>query len=334
MNQVNNTITLEKVNTMSTTCTLTLEVKQMRVESESVMSLELADPNGNQLPAWEPGAHIDIDLGPGLIRNYSLCGDPADLSSYRIGVLREPASRGGSQHIHEVLRPGHLVQISEPRNNFKASESDKSLIFIAGGIGITPILAMANQALEQGRDFQLFYGGKSRKSMAFLKEIEVFGDRANLTSDDEEGRLDLDGILRNAPSGDYEVFVCGPGGLIDEIERRSEAWPKGTFHCERFVAKKIEAPVNGEREFTVSCTQSNLMVSVAPDESILATLEKAGMDVPFSCREGTCGTCETDIISGTPDHRDSLLSSEEQESGETMLICVSRCKSDLLELDI
>lgn len=326
--------TLEKVSPMTKTCTISVVIRQMRLESDGVLSLELTHPDGGRLPAWEPGAHIDIDLGNGIVRQYSLCSSPDHLESYRIGVLKEPASRGGSSKIHEAFRPGQEVEISEPRNNFRLSTSEKPIIFIAGGIGVTPILAMAKNAYEQGREFQLYYGGKSRKSMAFLQEIEVFGERVSLSSDDQEGMLDLDAILKDAHTGNYEIYVCGPGGLLDEVERRSADWPKDTFHCERFVPKKIEAPTDGEREFAVSCAQSKLLVNVPANVSILASLEQAGVDVPSSCREGTCGTCETDIISGIPDHRDSLLSSDEQASNETMLICVSRCKTDLLELDI
>lgn len=331
---MSSTHTLEKVSSMNQTCTLSVSVRQMRVESDGVLSLELVRPDGGLLPVWEPGAHIDVDLGNGVLRQYSLCGSPTHLESYRIGVLKEPASRGGSIRVHEAVRPGQEVRISEPRNNFELSNNTKPVIFIAGGIGITPILAMARQAHEQGRNFHLHYGGRSRKNMAFLKEIGSFGDRVSINADDREGMLDLDSILKDAHTGDYEIYVCGPGGLLDEVERRSQEWPRGTFHCERFVPKVIEAPVDGEREFTVSCAQSNLLVTVPTDVSILESLEQAGVDVPSSCREGTCGTCETDIISGTPDHRDSLLSSDEQESGETMLICVSRCKTNLLELDI
>lgn len=324
----------EKTSSLNTTCTLTVSVHQMRVESDGVLSLELVHPHGDALPAWTPGAHIDIDLGAGLLRQYSLCGDPADPSFYRIGVLREPSSRGGSIQIHDVVRPGQEVRISEPRNNFELSDSTTPLIFIAGGIGITPILAMARQAEQQGREFTLHYGGRSRRNMAFLRELEVFGDKVSLYSDDREGPLALDEILQDAHTGDHEVYVCGPGGLLDEVERRSQDWPKNTFHCERFVPKVIEAPADGEREFLVACSESGVTVNIPADVSILESLENAGIAVPNSCREGTCGSCETTVLSGLPDHRDSLLSSEEQESGETMLLCVSRCKSDLLELEI
>jgi ferredoxin-NADP reductase len=319
---------------MSDVCTVPVMVRSMRVEAEGVLSLELSRTDGTELLPWTPGAHVDISLGNGIIRQYSLCGDPEDTTHYRIGVLREASGRGGSLHVHDQLRPGHEVLISEPRNNFEVSDSGKPLVFIAGGIGITPILAMAREASRNGRDFHLWYGGRSRASMAFRHELEAFGDRVTVTSDDEEGMFDLDAILAGLESGDREVYVCGPGGLLDAVEKRSADWPRGTFHCERFVAKKVEPPAGGDKEFTVVCAESGTQVQVPVGCSILEQLEKAGMDVPHSCREGTCGTCETDIISGIPDHRDSLLSTEEKESNETMLICVSRAHSDVLELDL
>lgn len=331
---MSDTDTLPQVAATDTTDTLNVIIRQLRLESEGVLSLELNSHTGDPLPAWEPGAHIDVALGPGLLRQYSLCGDPADRGSYRIAVLREPASRGGSLRIHESLRPGQSLQISQPRNNFRLSESTKPLILIAGGIGITPILAMAREAQARGRDFTLHYGGRSRNNMAFLAELSQFTGRVHLTSDDTEGPLDLDHILRAAHTGEQEVYVCGPGGLLDEVERRSADWPAGVFHCERFVPKVFETPAEGEKEFLVACSQSGLTVTIPPNLSILESLENAGLNVPNSCREGTCGSCETDILAGVPDHRDSLLSAEEQESGETMLICVSRCRTDLLELDL
>ncbi|MGP5931235.1 PDR/VanB family oxidoreductase [Corynebacterium glyciniphilum] len=319
---------------MSDLCTIPVMIRSMRVEAEGVLSLELIRTDGSDLPEWTPGAHVDVAVGDGLIRQYSLCSDPADTSHYRIGVLREVVGRGGSRHVHDVLRPGHEVMMSEPRNNFEVSDNGKPLTLIAGGIGITPILAMARAAATTGREFRLYYGGRSRASMAFLDELADLSGELTVTSDDREGVLDLDTILDGADSGEREVYVCGPGGLLDAVEKRADGWPAGTFHCERFVARTIEPPPEGEREFTVRCIDSDVEVNVPVGRTIMEQLEAAGIDVPHSCREGTCGTCETDIIAGVPDHRDSLLSSEERESGETMLICVSRAKTDVLELEI
>ncbi|WP_312976958.1 PDR/VanB family oxidoreductase [Corynebacterium sp.] len=319
---------------MSDLCTIPVMIRSMRVEAEGVLSLELIRTDGSDLPEWTPGAHVDVAVGDGLIRQYSLCSDPADTGHYRIAVLREVVGRGGSRHVHDVLRPGDEVVISEPRNNFEVSDNGKPLILIAGGIGITPILAMARAAAASGREFHLYYGGRSRASMAFLDELSELSGRLTVTSDDREGVLDLDTILDGADSGEREVYVCGPGGLLDAVEKRADDWPAGTFHCERFVARTIEPPPEGEREFTVRCIDSDVEVNVPVGCTIMEQLEAAGIDVPHSCREGTCGTCETDIISGVPDHRDSLLSSEERESGETMLLCVSRAKTDVLELEI
>lgn len=319
---------------MSNTCTIPARVRSMRYEAQGVLSLELTRLDDGKLPPWTPGAHVDVAVGNGIVRQYSLCGDPQDASHYRIGVLREESGRGGSAHVHDVLRTGDEVSISEPKNNFAVSDNNKPLTLIAGGIGITPILAMAREAEKVGRDFHLHYGGRSRASMAFLQELEELPGKVTVTSDDREGVLDLDSILADMEDGEQEVYVCGPGGLLDAVEERSAAWPGGTFHCERFVAKKIAPPAGGERGFTVVCSDSDMEVDVPVGCTIMEQLEAAGIDVPHSCREGTCGTCETDVLAGEPDHRDSLLSTEEKESGETMLICVSRSTSDVLELDI
>ncbi len=319
---------------MVTTCTRELFVEQMKVESDGVMSVLLRALDGAELPRWEAGAHIDVEVGPGMVRQYSLCGDPDDKHRWRIGVLRERGSRGGSRRVHDHIRPGHTLMCSDPLNNFELDESDRPLTFIAGGIGITPILALARSAHRAGREFHLHYGGRTRTAMAFQSELEEFGESVSVYSDDVEGPLDLESICADVPGAGGRVYVCGPAGLLDAVTELADDWPAGTLRLERFIPKLVEAPIDGERSFMVRCVDSAVDVEVPPDQSILATLESAGIHVPFSCREGTCGTCETPILSGIADHRDSLLSSEEQEANETMLLCVSRSKTDQLELEI
>jgi ferredoxin-NADP reductase len=311
---------------------LELLVKQMTWESDGVLSLALVDPEGKPLPGWTPGAHVDLTLRGSLVRQYSLCGDPADASRYRVAVLREQAALGGSEFVHEGLRPGHRLQVGGPRNNFTFLPA-RRYVFLAGGIGITPILAMIRAAEGQAADWELYYGGRRRASMAFLDELAEFGDRVHVLPEDEVGRLDLAAILP-APVEGVLVYCCGPEGLLGAVEQHTVDWPAGILQIERFKAKTREAPVDGERSVQLVAQRSGTTIEVRPDCSLLDALEAAGIGVPNSCRDGICGTCETRVLDGVPDHRDSLLSAAEQAAGKTMMVCVSRAKSDRLVLDL
>jgi ferredoxin-NADP reductase len=304
-----------------------LVVERREFAAEGVLALTLRHPLGEQLPAWEPGAHIDVVLGPGLERQYSLCGDPADRSAWRIAVLREPDGRGGSAHVHEQLGQGDKVRVRGPRNHFELRSAPRYR-FLAGGIGITPILPMLAAAEAAGAEWTLLYGGRTRRSMAFTSELGRYGDRVTVAPQDETGLLDLASVLDDVPEGTL-VYCCGPGPLLDAVEERC---PGGILHMERFQAKEQQA--GHETEFEVELAQSGRTLTVAPDVSVLDAVRAAGVEVLFSCTEGTCGTCETDVLDGTPDHRDSVLTAEEQESGETMMICVSRCRGKRLVLDL
>ncbi|MFF0013959.1 PDR/VanB family oxidoreductase [Streptomyces sp. NPDC005374] len=295
--------------------------------ADGVLALTLRHPLGEQLPAWEPGAHIDVLLGPGLERQYSLCGDPADRSGWRIAVLREPAGRGGSAHVHEQLEQGDKVRVRGPRNHFALRPAPRYR-FIAGGIGITPILPMLAAAEAEGAQWTLLYGGRSRDSMAFTEELSRYGDRVTVAPQDETGLLDLASVLDGVPEGTL-VYCCGPGALLDAVEARC---PAGLLHVERFAPK--EQPVGANTEFEVELAQSGKSLTVPADVSVLDAVRASGVEVLFSCTEGTCGTCETDVLEGTPDHRDSVLTDEEREAGETMMICVSRCRGRKLVLDL
>ncbi|MFB7089162.1 PDR/VanB family oxidoreductase [Streptomyces sp. NPDC056296] len=311
---------------------LRLRVARRAVGSEGVVILELRDPVGADLPGWSPGAHIDLRLPDGSARQYSLCGDPADRTAWRIGVLREPESRGGSQHIHEMLHEGADVDIRGLRNHFPFVASPRYL-FIAGGIGITPVLPMINAAEAAGAEWELHYGGRSRRSMAFLESLEeLAGNRVTVYSQDEVGHIELDRILQE-PRPDTSVYCCGPEPLLAAVERHCATWPEGSLHVERFAPKDIGEPVlNGS--FEVELSQSGLSLTVPPDKSVLQVIEEAGVFVTASCLEGTCGTCETPVLEGVVDHRDSLLTPAEQAANDTMFICVSRagCSRLLLEL--
>ncbi|MER6419934.1 PDR/VanB family oxidoreductase [Streptomyces sp. NPDC001137] len=304
-----------------------LVVDSREFAADGVLALTLRHPLGEDLPAWEPGAHVDVVLGPELERQYSLCGDPADRSVWRIAVLREPDGRGGSAHVHEQVGQGDKVRVRGPRNHFRL-ESAPRYRFVAGGIGITPILPMLAAAEAAGAEWTLLYGGRTRDSIAFTEELERYGDRVKVCPQDESGLLDLGSVLDDLPEGTL-VYCCGPGPLLDAVEERC---PPERLRVERFSPKAQED--GGNTAFEVELAQSGRTVTVAPDVSVLDAVRAAGVEVLFSCTEGTCGTCETDVLDGTPDHRDSVLSAEEQQSGETMMICVSRCRGKKLVLDL
>ncbi|MFJ1805838.1 MULTISPECIES: PDR/VanB family oxidoreductase [unclassified Streptomyces] len=304
-----------------------LVVASREFAADGVLALTLRHPLGEQLPAWEPGAHVDLVLGPELERQYSLCGDPADRSVWRIAVLREPAGRGGSAHVHEQLGQGDKVRVRGPRNHFALRPAPRYR-FVAGGIGITPILPMLAAAEAAGAEWSLLYGGRSRESMAFTAELAPYGDRVTVAPQDEAGLLDLGSVLDALPEGTL-VYCCGPGPLLDAVEERC---PAGVLQVERFQAK--EQQTGEDAEFEVELAQSGRTLTVAAGVSVLDTVRAAGVEVLYSCTEGTCGTCETDVLEGTPDHRDSVLGPQEREAGETMMICVSRCRGRKLVLDL
>lgn len=304
-----------------------LIVADTQSAADGVLALTLRHPLGEPLPAWEPGAHVDLVLSPELERQYSLCGDPADRAAWRVAVLREPEGRGGSAYVHEQMRPGDKVRVRGPRNHFALRPAPRYR-FIAGGIGITPILPMLAAAEEAGAEWTLLYGGRSRDSMAFTEELARYGDRVTLAPQDETGLLDLASVLDALPEGTL-VYCCGPGALLDAVEERC---PSGALHVERFQPKEQQTGDDGE--FEVELAQSGRTLTVAPGVSVLDAVRAAGVEVLYSCTEGTCGTCETDVLDGIPEHRDSVLSPEEREAGETMMICVSRCRGRKLVLDL
>ncbi|MFJ2395658.1 MULTISPECIES: PDR/VanB family oxidoreductase [unclassified Streptomyces] len=304
-----------------------LVVAEREFVADGVVALTLRHSRGEELPGWEPGAHVDVVLGPGLERQYSLCGDPADHGAWRIAVLREPHGRGGSSHVHERVDVGDRVRVRGPRNHFALTPAPRYR-FVAGGIGITPILPMLAAAQAAGAEWTLLYGGRARGSMAFVRELSRYGDRVTIAPQDESGLLDLDSVLSDIPGGTL-VYCCGPGPLLDAVQERC---PAGLLHVERFAPKAQEP--DSDDEFEVVLARSGRTLTVPADVSVLDTVRGAGVEVLFSCAEGTCGTCETDVLEGTPDHRDSVLTDAERAAGETMLICVSRCRGKRLVLDL
>ena len=309
-----------------------LVVREAQVVADGVVALTLADPNGEELPPWTPGAHIDFVLGDELIRQYSLCSSPSKPNVWRVGVLRAPDSRGGSERVHDILAPGSVVRVRGPRNHFPLVASPRYL-FLAGGIGITPLLPMIAEADASGADWRLLYGGRERASMGFLAELAQYGDRVKIVPQDEEGMLDLESVLRT-PQPNTLVYCCGPEGLLGAVEKFCENWPPGSLHLERFSAKPQKPAAEADSAFEVVLQRSGVALEVPPDKSVLTVIREAGVSVLASCLEGVCGTCETEVIEGDVDHRDSVLNEEERASNEYMMVCVSRCRSPRLVLDL
>ncbi|GGS17542.1 ferredoxin [Streptomyces humidus] len=315
----------------------TLTVTTRTPAADGVVSLTLRRPDGGVLPAWTPGAHIDVLLDGddggegGLIRQYSLCGRPAERAAWQIAVLREPRGRGGSAYVHDHLREGTTVRVRGPRNNFPLRPAARHL-FIAGGVGITPILPMVEAAEAAGDDWLLLYGGRTRTSMAFLDRLAPHGDRVLIRPQDEYGLLDLAAHL-GVPEEGTLVHACGPEPLLLAVQEQCAGWPPGTLGVERFAPAQPNGSGPAEA-FELELARSGLTLTVPSDRSVLETVEEAGVAVDFSCREGTCGTCETDVLDGKPDHRDSLLNEDERAAGDTMLICVSRSCGPRLVLDL
>ncbi|WP_338895312.1 PDR/VanB family oxidoreductase [Streptomyces sp. TG1A-60] len=305
-----------------------------RTVADGVVSLELAPGSGEPLPAWRPGAHIDVALPTGVTRQYSLCGPVGDTARWRVAVLREPDGRGGSQWIHDHVEEGGELRVRGPRDNFPLRPAARYL-FVGGGIGITPLLPMIAGAEAAGAEWSLLYGGRTRSSMAFLPELEGYGERVTVRPQDEYGLLDLAGFLGD-PDPSALVYCCGPAGLIDAVEAHCAGWPTGTLNVERFAAAAVRRPAGGaaEQPIEVELRASGTTLTVPPELSVLQAVERAGVPVLSSCEEGICGSCETAVLEGEIDHRDSLLTEDEQAANDTMLICVSRARGGRLVLDL
>jgi len=299
--------------------------------ASDVVRVTLESADERPLGPWEPGAHVDLLLDGGtLVRQYSLCGNPQEPARWQIAVLRTPDSRGGSNAVHDELSVGSTLRVRGPRNAF-ALEGSARYRFIAGGIGITPILPMIEALETAGADWSLVYGGRTRAAMAFLDRLEPFGHRVRLVPEDELGRIDMAESL--AIDDQTLVYCCGPSGLLDAVTDRAASVAPGRLRIERFAASPVESGETGGT-FDVVLQRSGKILHIGPDQSILDACLAAGVDVPCSCTEGICGTCETDVLEGVPLHRDHLLSPEERASNSTMMVCVSRALSDRLVLDL
>jgi ferredoxin-NADP reductase len=322
-------MTTTSVGTVVTELETDVVVRGLRHVADDVVELTLATSDGRPLAPWTPGAHIDLLLGDDLVRQYSLCSSPADAAAYRVAVLRTQESRGGSVAVHG-LTEGDPLRIRGPRNNFPL-HSARRYVFIAGGIGITPLLPMIEAAETTGADWHLWYGGRTRDSMAYLPVLEKYGDRVTLVPQDEKGLLDLGSVL-GTPDSQSLVYCCGPEPLLNAVEGACATWPHGSLHLERFAAKEVEREGDDE-SFEIVLQRSGLTMAVPPDTSVFQAMRDAGVSVLGSCLEGICGTCETGVLEGEVDHRDSVLDPDEQAEMDCMMVCVSRCRGDRLVLD-
>lgn len=313
----------------------TLRVRSMTWEAEGILGVELEPMTpGALLPAPEAGAHVDLHLGNGSVRSYSLT-NPGERHRWTLAVNRDAASRGGSKWIHEALRPGATVEVGGPRNHFALDEAAPHSVLIAGGIGITPLLAMARRLAAIGKPWTLHYAARQREQMAFVDTLRELAERSGAALDlrcDREGDapLNLTAIVAELPEGAH-VYACGPAGLLSAFEAATAALPRERVHLERFASSQEAATEGG---FTVKLARDGRSVPIPAGRSILDALVEIGIHPPHACREGTCGTCETRVIDGTPDHRDQFLSDAEMAEGKRMMICCSGSKSPVLVLDL
>ncbi|WP_185995066.1 cytochrome P450/oxidoreductase [Nocardioides campestrisoli] len=333
--------------------------RPMRVErivetAAGVRHLTLASADGTELPAFTPGAHIDIECGDtGIVRQYSLCGlPPAPVQAegcpvphtprpetYEIAVLRDEDSRGGSAWVHDHVREGDVLTVWGPRNHFRLPDRTERYLFVAGGIGITPIRAMAAQAAREGVPYELHYLGRERTSMAFLDELaEQHGDRLVVHCAGEGTRADLRALLaahaEDGRSGRLHVYACGPQRMIDDLTAASDDWPEGAVVFEHFSSQLGELDPEQEHEFTVHLEDSAVDLVVPRDRTVLQTLREAGWEIPSNCQEGLCGTCEVPVLDGAVDHRDVVLTAAERRSGDRMMSCCSRAVGDRIVLGL
>lgn len=316
---------------------INVTVEKVTQEVEGVRSFVLAKKGLFKLPTYAPGAHIDVHCGEGIIRQYSLCGDPNDRRRLMIAVRQVDPSRGGSDLMHRAVHEGDPLEIGAPRNNFPLDENAPHSILLAAGIGITPIIAMADHLHALGRSFELHYFSRAAEHTAFRTRLEqgnyaskvTFHEGLDVTA---TGQALDDILVKPVPGG--QVYMCGPGPFMDRAEAAAQVhWPSDAINLERFSAKPALAGAPS-KPFTVELARSGVSLDVAADETILEVLEANEIDVAFSCEQGVCGTCVCDVVSGQPDHRDSFLSAHQRKSGRVMCLCVSRAAGEKIVLDI
>ena len=316
--------------------TIEVKVASKTNEADGICSYELVPTSGGELPAFEAGAHVDVHLPDNLIRQYSLCNPPIETHRYQIGVLRDAGSRGGSEAMHDRIDVGTVLRISAPKNHFPLVDAKRTLL-LAGGIGVTPILAMAETLASKGAAFEMHYCARSPEKAAFKERLGESHLRGlvhfHYDSGDAAQKLDMAALLAN-PQPDTHLYVCGPQGFIEYVlgTARAQGWPVPQLHVEYFSAAAVDT--TGDQPFDVKLASSGKVFTVAPGTTVIKVLADAGVEIPYSCEEGVCGTCLTRVIEGVPDHRDMYLTEEEQAANDQFTPCCSRSKTKVLVLDL
>ncbi len=323
---------------MRSTSTLSVRVAHKTPLATDICTLELvAAQDGTALPGFSAGSHVDVHLPGGLTRQYSLCNDPKETHRYLIGVLRDPASRGGSQAVHDLVQEGQVLQISTPKNHFPLAHDAKRSLLLGGGIGITPILCMAERLAVMGADFELHYCTRSPERTAFRERIAAsgFADQVQFHFDDgaPEQKLNLATLL-STPKDGCHLYVCGPKGFMDAVLKtaRDQGWPESQLHYEFFAAEVTKS--EADAAFEIKLASSGRIIPVAKDQTVTKALSAAGVEIQTACEQGVCGTCLTRVLEGVPDHKDQYLTPEEQASNDQFLPCCSRAKTARLVLDL
>ena len=322
---------------MNTAATYRVRVAARQLEAQDICSFELVSADETPLPPFSAGSHIDVHLAGGLIRQYSLCNDPAESHRYLIAVLREPASRGGSQAMHDQVEVGQILTISAPKNHFPLVPDARHSLLLAGGIGVTPILCMAQRLARVGAGFDMHYCSRSRSRTAFINRIEhaPFAQQVHFHFDDgaPDQKIHLPSLLSKPQAGTH-LYVCGPKGFMDAVlsAARSAHWPESQIHFEFFAAEVQTADTDAP--FEVELAGSGRVVVVGKDQTVIQALTEAGVEVLTSCEQGLCGTCLTRVLSGTPEHRDQYLTPDERAANDQFLPCCSRSKSARLVIDL
>ncbi len=322
---------------MNSAQTLQVRVARKATEALDIVTLELVAVDGKALPAFSAGSHVDVQLPGGITRQYSLCNDPKETHRYLIGVLRDPASRGGSLAVHDGVKEGDLLQISAPRNHFPLAHEAKQHLLLAGGIGVTPILCMAERLAITGAAFEMHYATRAPERTAFRARIAAasFADRVHFHHDngDAAQKLDLKALLASPQAGTH-LYVCGPKGYMDAVlgTARAAGWPEAQLHYEFFGADVAKS--DSDAGFEIKLASSGRIVMVPKDQTVTQALAAAGVEVMVSCEQGVCGTCLTRVLEGVPEHKDSYLTPEEQAANDQFTPCCSRSRTPQLVLDL
>jgi ferredoxin-NADP reductase len=315
-------------------------VRSMTLLASETVAVEFVPGDETELPAFEAGAHVDLVLPNGIRRSYSLCNRPTDRNRYVVGVKKANPSRGASSYIHDRLRVGQRIEISRPRNNFGLARSAERSIFIAGGIGITPIWSMIQMLVSEGRQWRLYYAARTAKDAAFLGEIRALGvahpGSIDIRFDHEAGvaMLDIEGIVNENAGAGVHFYACGPSAMLDAFEAATKSVPEANRHLERFSADAKGSSEGAVNEYEAVLAKSGMTLRITSEKSLLDTLLDAGVSVEFSCMEGICGSCRVAVREGLPDHRDHVLTEEERARNDVVLVCCSGSRTQRMVLDL